>query len=362
MYRVSNHVIPFLVFAALPSQAHHSSAPHFDRDTEIVLEAVVTEFRFVNPHSYVYFDVVNDAGETVAWRCELSAANLARRNGWTPETLSPGDRITINGAPARREENVCFLNSFTTEQGLEIRRSADLVELGIGGADEFVVFAALAEDRPRNLANGDPNISGDWVRFRPMTGGGAVPPIEFGDEGLPNRPTSNEAGQRAAESWDYRFDNPALFCRNANIIHGWQHDAHANRIVQGDETITLYYGYNDLVRTIHLGLAEHPQDLTPSTEGHSIGHWEGDTLVVDTVGFSSNAMIPIQEILHSDQMHIVERFRIDYESERLIRSYVVEDPWFTSAYASQDLMAPSAKPLEPYNCVELAGENNIRPE
>ena len=362
MYRVSNLVIPFLVFAALPSQAHHSSAPHFDRDTEIVLDAVVTEFRFVNPHSYVYFDVVNDAGETVAWRCELSAANLARRNGWTPETLSPGDRITINGAPARREENVCFLNSFTTEQGLEISRSADLVELGIGGADEFVVFAGLAADRPRNLANGDPNISGDWVRFRPVTGGGAVAPIEFGDEGLPNRPTSNEAGQRAAESWDYRFDNPALFCRNANIIHGWQHDAHANRIVQGDETITLYYGYNDLVRTIHLGLAEHPQDLTPSTEGHSIGHWEGDTLVVDTVGFSSNAMIPIQEILHSDQMHIVERFRIDYESERLIRSYVVEDPWFTSAYASQDLMAPSAKPLEPYNCVELAGENNIRPE
>ena len=362
MYRVSNLVIPFLVFAALPSHAHHSSAPHFDRDSEIVLEAVVTEFRFVNPHSYVYFDVVNDAGETVAWRCELSAANLARRNGWTPETLSPGDRITINGAPARREENVCFLNSFTTEQGLEISRSADLVELGIDGADEFVVFAGLAEDRPRNLANGDPNISGDWVRFRPMTGGGAIAPIEFGDEGLPNRPTSNEAGQRAAASWDYRFDNPALFCRNANIIHGWQHDAHANRIVQGDETITLYYGYNDLVRTIHLGLAEHPQDLTPSTEGHSIGHWEGDTLVVDTVGFSSNAMIPIQEILHSDQMHIVERFRIDYESERLIRSYVVEDPWFTSAYANQDLMAPSAKPLEPYNCVELAGENNIRPE
>ena len=140
MYRVSTYVFPMLVLAALPSQAHHSSAPHFDRDSEIILDAVVTEFRFVNPHSYVYFDVMDDAGEAVAWRCELAAANLARRNGWTPETLSPGDRITINGAPARREGNVCFLNFYTTEQGLEIRRNADLVELGIGGAEEFVFF------------------------------------------------------------------------------------------------------------------------------------------------------------------------------------------------------------------------------
>ena len=126
--------------------------------------------------------------------------------------------------------------------------------------------------------------------------------------------------------------------------------------------LRLYHGYNDLVRTIHLGLSEHPADLTPSTEGHSIGRWEGDTLVVDTVGFSPNAMIPIQEILHSDRMHIVERFRVDYETERLIRAYVVEDAYFTGPYASQDVMAPSARPIEPYDCVELAGENNIRPE
>ena len=362
MNKHSNYAVAILALAALPSQAHHSSGPHYDRESEIVLDAVVTEFRFVNPHSYVYFDVIDDAGNPVAWRCELAAANLARRNGWTSKTLSPGDRITINGAPARREDNVCFLNSFTTAQGLEIARNGDLVELGISGAEEFVVFTSLAQDRPRYLDNGDPNLLGDWVRFRPMTGGGTLPAIELDRQGLPNRPTSNEAGKRAAESWDYRFDNPALFCKNANIIHGWQHDAHANRIVQDDETITLYYGYNDLVRTIHLGLSEHPADLTPSTEGHSIGRWEGDTLVVDTVGFSPNAMIPIQEILHSDRMHIVERFRVDYETERLIRAYVVEDAYFTGPYASQDVMAPSARPIEPYDCVELAGENNIRPE
>lgn len=72
----------------------------------------------------------------------------------------------------------------------------------------------------------------------------------------------------------------------------------------------------DMVQTVHLGTSEHPTDIVPSTEGHSIGWWEGDTLVVDTVGFSPNTMIPIREIMHSHQMHIVERFRYDQETER----------------------------------------------
>lgn len=118
-----------------------------------------------------------------------------------------------------------------------------------------------------------------------------------------------------------------------------------------------------MVRTIHLGLAEHPQNITSSTEGHSIGWWEDETLVVDTIGLSPNTIIPIQEIMHSAQMHVVERYRYDSEGQRLFRSYIVEDPlYFVSTYASEDMMGISAKPWESYGCLEFAGDNNRRLE
>ena len=99
----------------------------------------------------------------------------------------------------------------------------------------------------------------------------------------------------------------------------------------------------DMVRTVHLGKSEHPTDIVPSTEEHSIGWWEDDTLVVDTIGFLPNTIIPIQEVMHSDQLHVVERYRYDSGSQRLVRSYVVEDPlYFVSAYASEDMMGISA--------------------
>ena len=65
----------------------------------------------------------------------------------------------------------------------------------------------------------------------------------------------------------------------------------------------------------------------------------------------------------SNQMHLVERFSIDPEEGILIRDYTLEDPLFlTTVVTGQDLMAMSDAPYEPYGCVELSGENNIRPE
>jgi hypothetical protein len=59
----------------------------------------------------------------------------------------------------------------------------------------------------------------------------------------------------------------------------------------------------------------------------------------------------------------VERFRVDSGESTLIRDYTVEDPLYLSNIVEdQDLMAFSNTPYEPYNCVELSGENNVRPE
>ena len=65
----------FALLLALPLHAHHSSNPHYDPNKPIKLEGVVTSFKIVNPHAYLYFDVTNEDGTVTNWNCEMSAAS-----------------------------------------------------------------------------------------------------------------------------------------------------------------------------------------------------------------------------------------------------------------------------------------------
>ena len=75
----------------------------------------------------------------------------------------------------------------------------------------------------------------------------------------------------------------------------------------GEKVIDIQYGLYNFERRIHIGMVKHPDRLTASYAGHSIGRWEGNTLVVDTVGFAAGVLSP--PTLNSEQLHIVERFR-----------------------------------------------------
>jgi len=85
------------------------------------------------------------------------------------------------------------------------------------------------------------------------------------------------------------------------------------------------------VRHIYTDGRPHPSDPDPAFQGNSIGHWEGDTLVVDTVGFDSHTLIA-PGIPHSDQMHIIERIRKTDPDHILIEQTIIDPkvlaaPW-----------------------------------
>ena len=359
----------------MPATAHHSAAPHFDLDKTIVLNGVVTKFEFVNPHAYVYFNVRGADGTATPWRCELAARVALMRLGWTVDLFPVGRNVTIKGAPARREENVCMLTSFAGENGVEIGRNDDVTRLG-PTAPVAAAGAIASDSRPARLASGRPNLKGPWVaQFGPGRGrpggppggpgggrpGGPGGPGRGGPGGPGGRPEPTAAGTIAAEKYDQRFDDPAIKCNPANILFGWTHDQHVNEIVQKDDDVILQYGYMDFVRTIHMNAA-HPRNITPTTAGDSTGRWEGDTLVVDTIGFAPSVLIPISGMMHSDQMHVVERFTVDPVAKTLTRQYQAEDPlYLKTPYAGSDVMLLSSEPFVPYNCVELSGKNNLRP-
>src|SRR6266404_956993 len=76
---------------------------------------------------------------------------------------------------------------------------------------------------------------------------------------------------------------------------------------------------------IYMDGRPHPKNLTPSYYGHSVGHWEGDTLVVDSVGFNERFWMERQGAPHTDQLHLIERFtRIDSSNMKI--EVTIDDP------------------------------------
>lgn len=90
-----------LVIAKRPAAAHHSSAPFYDNTRRVEAVGTVSRFIFRNPHSFIFIDGQNEAGEVVEWEVEMGAAVSMRRSGWTPETIRAGDAVKAVGEPSR---------------------------------------------------------------------------------------------------------------------------------------------------------------------------------------------------------------------------------------------------------------------
>ena len=341
-------VLPLLVsfLAAAPAAlAHHGPGQFRGGDVEVT--GVVTRVRFVNPHAYLYFDVMDEQGNAVPWRCELQAGSLLRRAGWTEDLFPAGGEITVKGSAGTSERTACGLDTVTLADGTTLDRYGQLreqVDAPVGVANRVV--------------NGELDLNGTWAAPQRWpdgrTGGGMGmgPPGMGGGGALPNGIALTEAGMAAIER---RGDegNPRHSCMATNIFFDWTFDRHVNEIIQTEDSITVKYGLMDIVRTVHLNMDEHPGDIVASRAGHSIGRWEDGALVVDTVGIAEGSL-SVGRVVHGEQMRVTERFSYDADSQGLTREYSAVDPqMFTGTYSGQDVVFVSDVPFEAYDCVEL---------
>ena len=110
VFAVAALLVPLLSY---PVWAHHSGAI-YDRENPITLTGTVTEFAFVNPHARIHFEVKDANGNVVKWvAISGPPQTLFRQDGWTRNTLKPGDKITITGAPSRNEANILSVVKLT---------------------------------------------------------------------------------------------------------------------------------------------------------------------------------------------------------------------------------------------------------
>jgi hypothetical protein len=87
-------------FLVIPASAHHSFAM-FDQTVEIEMDATVTYFEWINPHSWLHFSTVTETGEMQDWSLELASIGQQVRAGWSADTLLEGDEISVVFNPLR---------------------------------------------------------------------------------------------------------------------------------------------------------------------------------------------------------------------------------------------------------------------
>ena len=103
-----------------PLVAHHSGPVNYDTSREITIKGVLTEIRWINPHSRFRVDVTSDDGSVDEWLIEMGSHNAMRRVGFETHLFEIGDEITAIGSPARRDTNAMDLNTVILEDGTEL--------------------------------------------------------------------------------------------------------------------------------------------------------------------------------------------------------------------------------------------------
>lgn len=348
-----------------PSSAHHGVNGQFDLSQALEVTGTVTKIRLVNPHSYVYFDVKNEEGGVDEWRCELRSGSILRRLGWSKDLFPDGAEISISGAPAREEPHACYTETITFSDGRVLQRNSSIDAEG----------AVIEEERQLVRSDGTPNIDGNWVaaarsrpgpppgeggRDREATTGARPPGPPLGGGGRAEFELTL-AGSSASAGY-VRDDNPRFSCESVNIFDDWTFDQMVNRVVQTDNTIYINYGFMDIVREIHLDLEEHPNDIKQSISGHSIGRWEDDVLIVDTIGFEPGYLVapPVEgqgAVMNSGEFHVVERFSLSDDGLTLARSFEGEDPVnLVGQYKGEDSVTLTDATYEDYACEDLTNE------
>jgi hypothetical protein len=184
----------------------------------------------------------------------------------------------------------------------------------LAGAAVLFLFPAIFAQTANQVKTKDAtDLTGVWMidRFQPaLFPKGTTPPFT---------PWAEEQFKKA----DTKVNDPNLAC----LPHGIPRIMFVPlpmEIFQVPDKVLLYQEAGNQLRQIHMN-REHPKDLDPTYNGDSIGKWDGNTLVVDTVGFNAITWLDHVGLPHTEALHVVERIRrVDHNT--LVDDFTIEDP------------------------------------
>jgi hypothetical protein len=166
-----------------------------------------------------------------------------------------------------------------------------------------------------------PDISGVWsgVLSNNLLPKGAEPPLTaWGMAQMKTNKPAHGDGSTTAST------DPVDKCFPPGIPRLYYHPF-PMEILQIPGRVVMVFEYDHFVRNIYTDGRPHPADLSPTWMGDAIGHWEGDTLVVDTIGFNEKTWLDRAGLPHSDALHLTERIR-RADQATLVDDMTIEDP------------------------------------
>jgi hypothetical protein len=282
--------------AGAPASAHHSMAM-FDMSQEVLIEGTVARFDWVNPHMYLIVETEGPDGEPVQIQGEGLAITQALVDGLDRKALQPGTPVVVRANPNRGGfGKTVRLLDVTTEDG------------------EIHPFYT-ANTQTRRLTPAE-SLEGHWAPSRQALGAAFGALARF-----PITPAGEVAqAEQAGDGLCYAEPIPFLALLDE-----------MRAIEIGDDEVVMHFDNSGdhVVRTIHMN-ADHPADVEPSHDGHSIGWWEGDTLVIDTIAYEPNPSGIAASVPSSPAKHTVERLALTEDRTRLRYEVTVEDPIYLS--------------------------------
>ena len=343
----------FLGIMPLTSLGHHSAAGRFDTAGLMELEGSVTRLGWRNPHVSIMLEVQGeDSGDTTSWLLEMGSANQLGRIGIARDAIQVGDHIRVAGWPPITERREMFVSNVLTTDGDEFLMTfnASLIWTDESPGDMSFMFRTAGDSSRPDLG-----IFRVWSHTfeSPFLFPGTLDP----NYDLENYPMTADA-REAVRVFDRARDNPTLNCQPKGMPIVMEQPRPMEIVRDGDNVLIRIEEY-DLLRTIYMDAATAPSPQSATLLGHSVGRWEGSTLVVETthVAYPRFNQLGIPQ---SDQSVVVERFGVTEDGSRLDYTVTVTDPvYFTEPVTLEKfwLYLPDQR-VEPYNCTPGEYEQN----
>ncbi|MBT5032632.1 MAG: hypothetical protein HOM55_10100 [Proteobacteria bacterium] len=280
------------LLASNSAYGHHSHA-NLDFDDIRVNQGTVVKYLWRMPHVYIVINAPNLNGEMVDHTVEMLHPPGMLQRGWKDDSFKPGDQITWQGAADRNPKRYY--------SGINWAEKADGTRLDL-----------TLKDDP-NKASVD--FSGLWSRDLRGEPGHYAPPVDW---------PYTELAQEAVDNFD-GLDSPMLKCifsgpPKSNLL------PYPIRITRPTQDIVFFeYEGRGKPRTIYLnGTAPEPGER--SILGHSVGAFDGDTLVVETDNFSADRWGIHTGIDSSEEKYLTERFSLIDDGFAIAIEMVVSDP------------------------------------
>jgi len=310
--------ILLILITVAPSRAHHSAAM-FDTSREVVIEGVLTGYDWKNPHVYMAVEITGPDGEPFEQAIEAGAPSVLLPLGLTPDSLTVGERVAIRGNPNKNGPGrIALGRSLTKTDGTEL-------PLNIGARSVRTREDALAT-----------SLAGTW--FAPLDSFRAY-------LGASNSWNLADEGKRAKAEFDIR-DASYADCIPVTAPTLMIYPV-TTTVEITDDTVVFDVDWMASRRVVYLDGRNHPDDGEPTLHGHSIGHWEGETLVVDTVQYAAHTEGMTLALPSGASKHTVERFSLAEDGRHMNYDVVLDDPEYLQEpvlYSSQLEYRPDLAP------------------